>query len=147
MTLPPRVVAPSSVLLVLLLAFAAAPCGAAKPPARRTQCWHGGFKTISQLNGSIDMLIREFLANGDLAEAERSLHELASKPYHHEFVRRCFDAAFERPERRDAVARLLQHMCTSGATSRVHCACSVRLCERGQLTCTALCFLKCECDE
>ena len=79
------------------------------------QCWHGGFKTITQLNESLEMLVREFLSNGDLAEAERSLHELNTKPYHHEFVRRCLDAAFEHPEQKDEVVKLLKHMCTSGA--------------------------------
>lgn len=82
------------------------------------QCWHGGFKTITQLNESIEMLVREYLVNGDLAEAERSLHELATKPYHHEFVRRCFDAAFEHPEHKERVAALLRHMCSSGARPR-----------------------------
>jgi hypothetical protein len=78
------------------------------------QCWHGGFKTISQLNESLEMLISEFLTNVDVAEAERSLHELNAKEYHHEFVRRCVDAAFEHPDKLDRVVSLLRHTCNSG---------------------------------
>jgi hypothetical protein len=60
------------------------------------------------------MLISEFLSNADVAEAERSLHELAAKEYHHEFVRRCADAAFEHPDQLDQVVTLLRHMCNTG---------------------------------
>jgi hypothetical protein len=79
------------------------------------QCWHGGLRTIGQLNSSVDMLILEFLQSSDFAEAERSLHELNAKYYHHEFVRRCVDAAYAEPKKQEAIIALLQHMSHSGA--------------------------------
>ena len=79
------------------------------------QCWHGGLRSIAQLNESLGMLIAEFLSSGDRGEAERSLRELTARPYHHEFVRRCVDAAYEHPENIDKVCALLAHMSESGA--------------------------------
>ena len=63
----------------------------------------------------MSMLVKEFVSSGDLAEAERSLHELDARPYHHEFVRRCVDAAYEQPAQVDKVVKLLAHMSESGA--------------------------------
>jgi MA3 domain len=78
------------------------------------QCWHGGLRTITQLNESVGMLIDEYLTNGDAGEAERSLHELGAKSYHHEFVRRCVEAAYCQPAALPRVAALFAHMANSG---------------------------------
>ena len=87
------------------------------------QCWHGGLRTVAQLNSSMSMLLEEFMSSGDLAAAERSLHELDVRPYHHEFVRRCVDAAYEQPAQIDKVVKLLAHMSESGARKQGACTC------------------------
>ena len=88
------------------------------------QCWHGGLRNVQQLQSNFTDVVKEFLASGELAEAVRSLHELGAKAYHHEFVRRCVDAAYEKPEAREKVVALLQHLSTSGVPS-VSCSLSV----------------------
>lgn len=98
------------------------------------QCWHGGLRTIPQLNESLDMLVKEFVTSGDRGEAERSLRELNAQPYHHEFVRRCVDAAYEHPENKDKICALLAHMSGSGAT-RCAALVTAAACVSGRIWC------------
>ena len=86
------------------------------------QCWHGGPRTTPELRKHMGLLIQEYLANSDAAEAERSLHELDAPSYHHEFVRCCVDAAFEQPAKVTPICTLLAHMSHSGAQPATACS-------------------------
>jgi hypothetical protein len=86
---------------------------------RILQCWHGGLRTVAGLKASMKALISEYLTNPDipasLAEAHHSLAELAVPHYHHEYTKLLLSAAFDHPDKRDAVAHLLKYHSDSGA--------------------------------
>lgn len=81
-------------------------------------CWHGGLQTIEQLNGQMKMIVAEYVTAADVGEAVRSLHELCVPHYHHEFVRRVLEGAFEAPNARESLVRLLQHVAETGEVNQ-----------------------------
>lgn len=62
--------------------------GAKHAAERFDACWHGGLATIEALRGQMGALLDEYLAGGDLKEAERCLQGLAVPHFHHDFVTR-----------------------------------------------------------
>ena len=83
------------------------------------QCWHGGLRTVARLKQSMHAMVKEYLANPEslasLRESQQSLRELMVPHYHHEYIKQCLSAAFDRPQQVPAVASLLQFHSNSGA--------------------------------
>mmetsp|Transcript_19931 Transcript_19931/g.60231 ORF Transcript_19931/g.60231 Transcript_19931/m.60231 type:complete len:760 (-) Transcript_19931:626-2905(-) len=91
----------------------------ARHAAERLQnAWHGGLSTIDQLRASMQTTLAEFVSSHDEPEAARSLAELSTPHYHHEFVKRALVMAFETPASAPALLSLLAHLAHSSQVTQ-----------------------------
>ncbi|KAK9819246.1 hypothetical protein WJX81_007334 [Elliptochloris bilobata] len=80
---------------------------------RMLACWHSA-QTTEELRDSMQALLEEYEASGDVGEAARCLRELGVPSYHHELVRRTLAAAFAAPKHAPALCALLAALASSG---------------------------------
>ncbi|PRW57868.1 programmed cell death 4-like isoform B [Chlorella sorokiniana] len=85
-------------------------------------CWHGGVATIEALREQMAALLVEYLASGDLKEAERCLQNLNVPHFHHDFVTRSLLTAFEREGEAGKVLGLLKQLADSGEVNQTQMA-------------------------
>ncbi|KAK9828666.1 hypothetical protein WJX72_001404 [[Myrmecia] bisecta] len=92
--------------------------GARHAAERLQNCWHGGARSIAELRASMEALLREYITNGDIAEAARCLSELSVPLYHHELVKRALVMCFELEAKAPMLLALLESMAASGQVNQ-----------------------------
>ncbi|KAI7837239.1 hypothetical protein COHA_008927 [Chlorella ohadii] len=85
-------------------------------------CWHGGVATIEALREQMATLLDEYLASGDLKEAERCLQNLSVPHFHHDFVTRSLLTAMERDGEAGKILGLLKQLADSGEVNQTQMA-------------------------
>ncbi|GAB4818113.1 hypothetical protein N2152v2_005159 [Parachlorella kessleri] len=134
--LPPKFLAevvphlPAGSLGVSVVQATGATLSARHAAERLANCWHGGALTLDQLKEDMATLLKvalryyfldvlkEYLVNSSVKDAENALHDLAVPHYHHEFVYRALLSAFEGDANRTAIERLLGKLNETGEVNQ-----------------------------
>mmetsp|Transcript_8058 Transcript_8058/g.20340 ORF Transcript_8058/g.20340 Transcript_8058/m.20340 type:complete len:363 (-) Transcript_8058:205-1293(-) len=77
----------------------------------------GDMVSVKRLKQEVDALVKEFVASGDISEAERAVRELASPHFHFYIVKTAIRDAFVFTQHERHVLDLLHHLLKIGLTS------------------------------